>query len=75
MNELSATVKSLRKQFNMTQEDLSIKSGVGINCLISSIMRWSHNRNKINSDETGKDIFVILKKQLHNDRQSLNRHQ
>lgn len=30
MNELSATVKSLRKQFNMTQEDLSVKSGVGL---------------------------------------------
>ena len=27
---LSATVKSLRKQFNMTQEDLSLKSGVGL---------------------------------------------
>ena len=30
MNELSATVKSLRKQFKLTQEDLSIKSGVGL---------------------------------------------
>ena len=30
MNNLSATVKSLRKQFNMTQEDLSLKSGVGL---------------------------------------------
>lgn len=30
MNTLSATVKSLRKQFNMTQEDLSLKSGVGL---------------------------------------------
>ena len=30
MNELSATVKSLRKQFNMTQEELSLKSGVGL---------------------------------------------
>ena len=30
MNELSATVKSLRKQFNLPQEDLSIKSGVGL---------------------------------------------
>ena len=30
MNNLSATVKSLRKQFNMTQEDLSLKSGVVI---------------------------------------------
>ena len=30
MNILSATVKSLRKQFNMTQEDLSVKSGVGL---------------------------------------------
>ncbi len=30
MNNLSATVKSLRKQFNMTQEDLSRKSGVGL---------------------------------------------
>ena len=30
MNNLSATVKSLRKQFNMTQEELSVKSGVGL---------------------------------------------
>ena len=30
MNNLSATVKSLRKQFNMTQEDLSMNSGVGL---------------------------------------------
>ena len=30
MNTLSATVKSLRKQFNMTQKELSIKSGVGL---------------------------------------------
>lgn len=30
MNNLSATVKSLRKQFKMTQEDLSLKSGVGL---------------------------------------------
>lgn len=30
MNSLSVTVKSLRKQFNMTQEELSVKSGVGL---------------------------------------------
>ena len=30
MNNLSATVKALRKQYNMTQEDLSLKSGVGL---------------------------------------------
>lgn len=30
MNNLSTTVKSLRKQFKMTQEDLSVKSGVGL---------------------------------------------
>lgn len=30
MNALSATVKSLRKQFNMMQEELSLKSGVGL---------------------------------------------
>ncbi len=30
MNNLSTIVKSLRKQFNMTQEELSIKSGVGL---------------------------------------------
>lgn len=30
MNRLSATVKSLRKQFKMTQEDLSLKSVVGL---------------------------------------------
>lgn len=29
-NKLSSTVKALRKQYNMTQEDLSIKSGVGL---------------------------------------------
>lgn len=27
---LSITVKSLRRQFNMTQEELSLKSGVGL---------------------------------------------
>lgn len=30
MNNLSTMVKSLRKQFNLTQEDLSLKSGVGL---------------------------------------------
>ena len=30
MNTLSATIKLLRKQFNMTQEELSLKSGVGL---------------------------------------------
>lgn len=30
MNTLSATVKLLRKQHNLTQEDLSLKSGVGL---------------------------------------------
>ena len=28
MNNLSATVKMLRKQYNLTQEELSLKSGV-----------------------------------------------
>lgn len=30
MNNLSATVKMLRKQYKLTQEELSLKSGVGI---------------------------------------------
>lgn len=30
MNNLSATVKTLRKQYNLTQEELSLKSGVGL---------------------------------------------
>ena len=30
MNNLSTTVKMLRKQFNLTQEELSLKSGVGL---------------------------------------------
>lgn len=30
MNKLSATVKALRKQYNLTQEELSLKSGVGL---------------------------------------------
>ena len=30
MNNLSTTVKRLRKQYNLTQEDLSLKSGVGL---------------------------------------------
>lgn len=30
MNNLSATVKMLRKQYNLTQEELSQKSGVGL---------------------------------------------
>jgi len=29
-NKLSITVKALRKQYNLTQEDLSIKSGLGL---------------------------------------------
>ena len=30
MNTLSATVKALRKEYNLTQDDLSMKSGVGL---------------------------------------------
>lgn len=30
MNNLSTTVKMLRKQYNLTQQDLSLKSGVGL---------------------------------------------
>lgn len=30
MNNLSTTVKMLRKQHNLTQEELSLKSGVGL---------------------------------------------
>lgn len=30
MNNLSTTVKTLRKQYNLTQEELSLKSGVGL---------------------------------------------
>ena len=30
MNHLSVTVKMLRKQYNLTQEELSLKSGVGL---------------------------------------------
>lgn len=30
MNNLSATVKMLRKQYDLTQEELSLKSGVGL---------------------------------------------
>ncbi len=30
MNNLSFTVKMLRKQYNLTQEELSLKSGVGL---------------------------------------------
>lgn len=30
MNSLSATVKMLRKQYSLTQEELSLKSGVGL---------------------------------------------
>ena len=30
MNHLSITVKMLRKQYNLTQEELSLKSGVGL---------------------------------------------
>lgn len=30
MNNLSITVKILRKQYNLTQEELSLKSGVGL---------------------------------------------
>ncbi len=30
MNDLSSTVKQLRKQYGLTQEELSLKSGVGL---------------------------------------------
>ncbi len=30
MTDLSATVKALRKEYGLTQEDLSLKSGVGL---------------------------------------------
>lgn len=30
MNNFSTTVKMLRKQYNLTQEELSLKSGVGL---------------------------------------------
>ena len=30
MNNLSTTLKILRKQYNLTQEELSLKSGVGL---------------------------------------------
>ncbi len=30
MNNLSTTVKTLRKQYNLTQEELALKSGVGL---------------------------------------------
>ncbi len=30
MNNLSATVQRLRKQYNLTRENLSLKSGVGL---------------------------------------------
>ena len=30
MNNLSTTVKMLRKQYNLTQAELSLKSGVGL---------------------------------------------
>ncbi len=30
MNNLSATIKALRKQYKLTQEDLALKSGVGL---------------------------------------------
>ncbi len=30
MNNLSTTVKMLRKKYNLTQEELSLKSGVGL---------------------------------------------
>ena len=30
MNNLSITVKMLRKQYNLAQEELSLKSGVGL---------------------------------------------
>ena len=30
MNNISATVKALRTKYNLTQEDLALKSGVGL---------------------------------------------
>lgn len=31
LNRVSAVVKSLRKEYGLTQEDLAMKSGVGLN--------------------------------------------
>lgn len=36
MNNLSTTVKMLRKQYNLTQEELSLKSGVGL-CFVRDL--------------------------------------
>ena len=30
---LSATLKTLRKEYGLTQEDLALKCGVGLNCV------------------------------------------
>jgi len=32
-NGISATIKALRKEYNLTQEDLAVKSGVGLRFL------------------------------------------
>ncbi|MCQ2258692.1 MAG: helix-turn-helix transcriptional regulator [Bacteroidaceae bacterium] len=32
-NRISVTIKALRKEYNLTQEDLAIKSGVGLRFL------------------------------------------
>lgn len=36
MSNLSATVKALRKQYGLTQEDLCLKSGVGL-CFVRDL--------------------------------------
>ena len=43
MNNLSTTVKLLRKQYNLTQEELSLKSGVAITISTCSFTPYPSN--------------------------------
>ncbi len=43
MNNLSITVKKLRKQYNLTQKELSLKSGVGLRFVLD----LEHRKNKL----------------------------
>ena len=47
MNNLSTTVKLLRKQYNLTQEELSLKSGVGLR-FVRDLEQGKETLDKVN---------------------------
>ena len=59
MNNLSTTVKLLRKQYNLTQEELSLKSGVGLRF----VRDLEQGKETLRLDKVNQllDFFPIMK--------------